>query len=214
VSGPGRGVPGGQPRLIQTAPLTSRERYQLLTSLVVPRPIAWISSRSRHGVPNLAPFSYYMAVAATPMLVAFSIGERRGTLKDSLQNIQQTGEFCINVVTEELLEPMNQSAAEHPPEIDEFTTAGLPMAEASLVAAPYVANCPAVFECRLFRVVELGNAQATLLIGEVLAVRLGAHVRVLPDSQLVDVETLHPVGRLAGDLYSTLGRVIALPRPV
>lgn len=207
------GPPADDTRLIETAPLASRERYQLVTSLVVPRPIAWVSSRSRDGVPNLAPFSYYMAVASTPLLVAFSIGERRGALKDSLRNIQQTGNFCINVVTEDLLEPMNQSAAEHPPEVDEFTTAGLPMAEASTVQAPYVANCPAVLECRLFQVVELGDAPATLVIGEVLAVRLAPQLRVLPDSYLVDVETLHPVGRLAGELYATLGRVIALPRP-
>jgi flavin reductase (DIM6/NTAB) family NADH-FMN oxidoreductase RutF len=83
-----------------TAALTGRERYQLLTSLVVPRPIAWVSTWSGEGRRNLAPFSYFAAISATPFLVSVSIGSRRGEDKDTLRNIRRTGAFCVNVATE------------------------------------------------------------------------------------------------------------------
>lgn len=205
--------PPGAPRLIDTAAIGGRERYQLLTSLVVPRPIGWLSTRSADGVPNLAPFSYFAALAATPMLVGVSVGSRAGVPKDSLRNIRETGAFCVNVVTEAQLLAMNESAAEHPPEVDEFAVAGVPMGEASRVAAPLVADCPAVLECRLFREVELGSAANVLVIGEVVAVRLAAELPLLPGTQLVDPEALRPVGRLGGDLYAPLREVLRLPRP-
>jgi flavin reductase (DIM6/NTAB) family NADH-FMN oxidoreductase RutF len=198
--------------LIDTAAIGGRERYQLLTSLVVPRPIGWVSTRGA-GVPNLAPFSYFAALAGTPMLIGVSIGVRRGTPKDTLRNIRETGSFCVNVVTEELLIAMNESAGEHPPEVDEFELAGLAVAEASRVDAPCVAGCPAVFECRLFREVELGEAPNVLIIGEVLAVRLQPPLRFLPGTRLVDPETLRPVSRLGGDLYARMGELLVLPRP-
>jgi flavin reductase (DIM6/NTAB) family NADH-FMN oxidoreductase RutF len=203
--------PDGE-RLIETGSIGNRDRYQLLTSLVVPRPIGWVSTRSG-GVSNLAPFSYYAALAATPMLVGISIGSRRDTPKDTLRNIRESGCFCVNVVTDALLAAMNQSAGEHPPEIDEFQVAGLTTAEASTVDAPYVAGCPAVLECRLFREVDLGDALNTLVIGEVLAVRLANELPLLPGTYLVDAGSLRPVSRLGGDLYAHLGELVALPRP-
>jgi flavin reductase (DIM6/NTAB) family NADH-FMN oxidoreductase RutF len=199
--------------MIDPTTITSRERYQLLTSLVIPRPIGWISSRSASGVANLAPFSYFAALAATPMLIGVSIGARRGAPKDSLLNIRETGSFCINVVTEQHLEAMNESAGEHPPHIDEFEIAGLEPAEGERVAAPYVAGCPAVLECRLQREVDLDGKGAVLVIGEVVAVRIGGGVEFQPGTRLVDPETLRPVARLGGQLYSLLGEVLSLPRP-
>jgi flavin reductase (DIM6/NTAB) family NADH-FMN oxidoreductase RutF len=204
---------GGGDRLIVTSEVGGRDRYQLLTSLLVPRPIGWLSTRSSGGVPNLAPFSYYAALSATPMLVAVSIGSRGGAPKDSLANIRETGEFCVNVVTERHLAAMNESSAEHPPEVDEFAASGVRMAEAELVDAPYVAECPAVFECRLFREVELGDAPNALVIGEVLGVRLAAELPLLPGTHLVDPHALRPVGRLGGDFYGLLREVPILPRP-
>jgi flavin reductase (DIM6/NTAB) family NADH-FMN oxidoreductase RutF len=197
--------------LIDPASIGARERYQLLTSLVVPRPIAWVSSRGG-GVPNLAPFSYYAALSATPMLVGISIGSRRGQFKDTLLNIRESRCFCINVVADELLAPMNASAGDHPSEIDEFEVAGLAMAVAERVDAPYVEDCPAVFECSLFQEVPLGEA-STLVIGEVVAVRLGPELHLLGETHLVDPLALRPVARLGGDLYTRLGEVVALPRP-
>ncbi|HEX2076645.1 MAG TPA: flavin reductase family protein [Longimicrobium sp.] len=196
-----------------TAALTSRERYQLLTSLVVPRPIAWVSTRSPEGERNLAPFSYFAAVAATPFLVSVSIGSRGGVEKDTLRNIRATGAFCVNVATEPQLEAMNDTAGEYGPEVDEFAHAGLAAAQAESVDAPYVADCPAVLECRVFKVVELDGAPNTLVIGEVLRVRLADAVPLAPGTRFADTAALRPVGRLWGDLYATIGKMPALKRP-
>jgi flavin reductase (DIM6/NTAB) family NADH-FMN oxidoreductase RutF len=205
--------PETNPRLIPTDAIANRDRYQLLTSLVVPRPIGWVSSRSAAGARNLAPFSYFVALATTPLLVGLSVGSRRGSPKDTLTNIRETGAFCVNVVTERHLHAMNESAGEHPPDVDEFDVAGVRAAEAKLVSAPYVADCPAVFECRLHREVELGDPSAVFIIGEVLGVRLDASLAFLPGTHYVDPEALRPVARLGGDLYAFLGEISRLPRP-
>lgn len=208
----------GDGRMLRTAELSGRQRYRLMTSLVVPRPIAWIGTRSRDGVSNLAPFSYFNALSASPMLVAVSIGVRRGgegeaAEKDTLVNVRDTGAFSLSLVTERHLEPMVRTSGEWPREIDEFEEAGLVAAECGTVPAPCVADAPAVFECRLFRIVELGVAPNTLVIGEVDAVRLAPDVAVDEATLHVDVESLRPVGRLGLDEYGLLGQIRRLPRP-
>ncbi len=199
--------------MISTAEVTPRERYQLLTSLVVPRPIAWVSTRSPEGGLNLAPFSYFAALSASPFLVGVSVGHRGGVPKDTLRNVRATGAFCVNVVGEAWLRAMNDTSGEYPPEVDEFERAGVEPAWAESVDAPYVAGCPAVLECRLFREVELGEAPNTLLIGEALRVRLSEELRTAPGTLFVDTESLRPVARLWGDLYSLVGETPSLPRP-
>ena len=196
-----------------TAALDGRERYQLLTSLVVPRPIAWVSTRSPEGRRNLAPFSYFGAVSATPFLVSVSIGSRRGAPKDSLRNIRETGVFCVNVATEALLREMNETSGEYGPEVDEFDRAGIVSADAERVDAPYVADCAAVLECRTFKVVELEGSPNTLVIGEVLRVRLSDAIPLAPGTLFADTAALRPVARLWGDFYATIGDTPALPRP-
>lgn len=200
-------------RVLETGTLDNRQRYQLLTSLVVPRPIGWIGTWSADRVPNLAPFSYFAALSPTPMLVGVSIGRRREGPKDSLVNIRATGAFSVNVVTEGQLEAMNQTAASHPPGVDEFQEARLPMATATTVDAPFVEDCPAVFVCRLYKEVDLGLDAAALVIGEVMAVRLSYELELVDDSYYVDTTSLRPVGRLWGSRYGLLGKVIDLPRP-
>ena len=199
-------------RVIHTDAVDGRERYQLLTSLVVPRPIGWVSTRSEDGVLNIAPFSFFSAVAASPMLVSLSIGRRGGVAKDSLRNILDRGAFCVNVVTEPQLEVMNRTAAGLPPEDDEFVFAGLSVAEADTVDAPYVADCPAVLECELHKHVDLGEAGG-LVLGEVKGVRLDPELRIVEGSAFVDSEGLRPVGRLWGSAYALLGDVRMVPRP-
>lgn len=197
----------------ETAALSPRERYQLLTSLVVPRPVAWISTRSQAGARNLAPFSYFGAVSATPFLVSVSIGSRAGEDKDTLRNIRETGVFCVNVATERQLAAMNESAGEWGPEVDEFDRAALESAEAQTVPAPYVADCPAVLECRVSQIVELDGSPNTLVIGEVTCVRLAGEVPLIPGTLFADTQALRPVARLWGDLYSLIGETPALARP-
>jgi len=199
-------------RVIRTDVADARERYQLLTSLVVPRPIGWVSTRSTGGVLNVAPFSFFSAVASSPMLVSLSIGTRGGVAKDSLRNILDQGAFCVNVVTEPQLEAMNRTAASLPPEDDEFAFAGLSVAEAETVDAPYVADCPAVLECELYKHVELGKAGG-LVLGEVKGVRLDPELTIVEGSSFVDTAELRPVGRLSGFSYSLLREIRVVPRP-
>jgi len=203
----------GAGHVIRLGATTGRERYQLLTSLVVPRPIGWLSTRSPDGRPNLAPFSYFAAISPSPMLVAVSIGKRAGSPKDTLRNIRDTGAFCVNVVTEGQILEMNQTSGEYGPDVDEFALAGLEMAEAETVPAPYVADCPAVLECRLFKEVELEGSSNALVLGEVVAVRLGSGLVVEPGTTLVDPASLRPVGRLGGDRYALPGEILVVARP-
>lgn len=204
------------PIRIDPAAVTARERYHLLTSLIVPRPIAWVSTRSRDGVPNLGPFSYFAALSPSPMLVGISIGARDGEPKDSLVNIRETGAFCVNIVGESQLEAMNLSSGEYPPEIDEFELVGLPLAEAESVRAPYVATAPAVLECRLTKEVELDGAHHTLVIGMVTGIRLDDALEFEDGTMRVTAESLRPVGRLGGSAYDVVGEgggIRSMPRP-
>ncbi len=199
--------------LLRVGELPPRERYQLLTSLVVPRPIGWISTRAADGTPNLAPYSYFAALSDSPMQVGVSIGRRASGPKDTLANIRARAAFCVNVVTVGHLEAMNATSAGYPPEVDEFAAADLALAEASSVEAPYVADCPAVLECRAVREVALDPAPNTLVIGEVVAVRLDPGLRFVEGTRFVHTASLRPVGRLWGEAYSILGEIRVLPRP-
>ena len=193
--------------------VSARERYHLMTSLVVPRPIGWLSTYGADGVPNLAPFSYFGALSIAPMLVSVSIGNRRDGLKDSLVNIRARGAFCVNVVTESLLVAMNESSASVPPAVDEFELAGLRRAASDVVDAPFVAECPAVLECRVQQEVDLGGAPNSLVIGEVVGLRLSPDLEYEEGTRIVMPESLRPVGRLGGAAYAVVEEVRRVLRP-
>jgi flavin reductase (DIM6/NTAB) family NADH-FMN oxidoreductase RutF len=198
---------------VRPGEISGRERYALLTSLVVPRPIGWISTRSAVGVPNLAPFSYFAALAGSPPLVGVSIGSRGGEPKDTLVNIRETGAFCVNVCSEELLEAMNVSSGEYPPDVNEFVLSRLTMAEGEEAGAPFVGEAPAVLECRVFKEVGLEPAKNVLVIGEVVCVHLSKSLGLLPGSWAVDPMALRPVGRLGSDRYLLPREIVEIPRP-
>lgn len=192
-------------REIDPARLEGREPYFLITSLVVPRPIAWVSSLSPEGVANVAPHSYFNVISSNPWILHFtSTGE-----KDTLRNVRATGEFVVNVVTRELVEPMNFTSADFPPDESEFEWAGLEQAASTRVAVPRVARARVAFECKLNDVVSKGNGH--MVFGDVLV----AHVdEELFEGGRVDPHLLRPVGRLGGALYTDAsGDVFKLPRP-
>lgn len=205
-------------RVLRTADLSVQQRYRLLTSLIVPRPIGWLGTRSGAGTPNLAPFSYFNGLSASAMLIGASIGRRSGhdggdpEWKDTLLNIRETKVFSVNIVTERHLEPMVRTSGAWPRGTDEFTEAGLGAAECETVDAPCVADAPAVLECRLFKLVDL-DAPNTLVIGEIRGVRLDPALDVDEVNLHVAVESLRPVGRLGLDEYTLLGEVRRVPRP-
>ncbi len=200
-------------RVLAPAGVSARERYQLMTSLVVPRPIGWLSTWGPDGVPNLAPFSYFAAISVDPMLVCVSIGQRRRELKDSIVNVRARGAFCVNVVTESLIEAMNESSANVPPDVDEFELAGLGLAVSPRVDAPYVAECPAVLECEFRQEVDLGGAPNALVIAEVVGVRLDPALEFEEGTMVVLPEQLRPVGRLGGEAYAVASEIRRIPRP-
>ncbi|MDH6592761.1 flavin reductase (DIM6/NTAB) family NADH-FMN oxidoreductase RutF [Variovorax sp. TBS-050B] len=165
-------------------------------AIVGPRPIGWISSRDAAGVLNLAPYSFFNGFNYTPPIVGFaSIGA-----KDSLRNIRETGEFGWNLATRALAEPMNQSCATVPPEVDEFALAGLTPAPSRCIAAPRVAESPVSFECRLTQIVQLqaadGRAVETwLVLGEVVGVHIA---RTLLREGIYDTAAARPILRGGG----------------
>jgi flavin reductase (DIM6/NTAB) family NADH-FMN oxidoreductase RutF len=192
-------------REIDPARLEGREPYFLITSLVVPRPIAWVSSLSADGVPNVAPHSYFNVISSNPWILHFtSTGE-----KDTLRNVRATGEFVVNVVSRELVEEMNFTSADFPPGESEFAWAGLDTAPSVRVTPPRVARARVAFECRVNDVVSKGNGH--MVFGDVLL----AHVDedLLAEGR-VDPHLLRPVGRLGGAQYTDAsGDVFKLRRP-
>ena len=134
--------------------------YRVLTGVVVPRPIAFVSTLSADGVPNLAPYSFFNAVCPDPPTIVFSSSRRAGSkAKDTLTNVEATGSFVVNVVVDEIAEAMNRTAAEFPVEVNEFEIAGLTEAPSVKVKAPRVAESPVNMECRLRQVVDLGRRE-------------------------------------------------------
>jgi flavin reductase (DIM6/NTAB) family NADH-FMN oxidoreductase RutF len=188
--------------------LAPAEIYRFLISAVVPRPIAFVSTRDAAGALNLAPFSYFTAISSAPPLVGIAITDREGDPKDTLRNIRETGEWVINVVSESILPAMVRTAGEWPPGTSEFEVSGLTPAPSERVAAPYVRESPLQLECRLHREIPLGNS--FFVVGEVVFAR--ADDAVVRDGR-VDPTLLAAVGRLGGELYAPLREVARVPRP-
>lgn len=200
--------------IIDPAKQDLRANYKLLIGAILPRPIAFVSTVDADGNPNLAPFSFFTGATPAPPTVVFAPLRRfsDGLEKDTLRNIRATGEFVVNVVTEELVERANDTAVEFAPGVSEFAETGLTPAASEVVKPPRVAESPVSMECRLLQVVDLGPEAAgggALVIGEVLRF----HVRddLIEDGR-IDTGALHPVGRLAGAEYTTLGRRFTLER--
>jgi flavin reductase (DIM6/NTAB) family NADH-FMN oxidoreductase RutF len=179
-------------------------------SIVVPRPIGWISSLSRAGIPNLAPYSFFNAIAEEPHYIV--IGS--GGIKDSLSNIEATGEFAVNLATYELREKMNMSSSRVAPDVDEFKLSGLTPAPSRFIKPPRVAESPAALECRLFQIVPLpddhGDAQDWAIIGRVIGIYIDD--RFIHEGR-VDTAAMQPIARLGYSEYATVSSVWCMRRP-
>jgi flavin reductase (DIM6/NTAB) family NADH-FMN oxidoreductase RutF len=170
---------------------TRADNYKLLTNLVIPRPIAWVSTLSPSGVVNLAPFSFFNAVGAEPVYVVFSAGNNEtGQPKDTTNNIRASGEFVVSLVTEDLFDAMNVSAADFPPEESELAAAKLHSAPSVRIKVPRVAEAQVSLECKLFSMQPLGVN--TLFIGEVVMFHVADHL-VGPGLR---INNFAPIGRL------------------
>ncbi|MGK5641561.1 flavin reductase family protein [Streptomyces sp. URMC 126] len=177
--------------------------YRLLTSVVVPRPIAWVSTVAEDGTANLAPHSFFTISCVEPPIVQFtSVGR-----KDTLRNVEATGEFVVNLAPEGLERQVNETGTDFPPGVDEFDAVGLAKEPSLVVKAPRVADAPVALECRLHSTLCLGDS--TVVLGRVVHAAVSASVL---DGDHPDITRIRPLSRLGRDEWGTVGGVRSIPR--
>jgi flavin reductase (DIM6/NTAB) family NADH-FMN oxidoreductase RutF len=189
--------------------LDQRDKYRVLTSCIVPRPIAWVTSVSQDGIYNAAPFSYFTGVSIEPPLVLFAVERRHGEKKDTLINIEQTKEFVINIVTASNVEQMNVTSKDFLIEEDEIKIAGLTTISSKLVSPPSIKESPIHMECKLDQIIEVGSSPHSLIIGKVVAVTTDE--AVIKDGR-IDMDSLQAVGRMGGKWYTKSTNLFELER--
>jgi len=194
--------------VIDAEKLSAAEAYALLVGTVVPRPIAWITTLDREGRVNAAPFSCYTFVCNRPPMLAVNLGRRDGALKDTARNIRQLESFVVNVVTEELIEPMHRSSFDYSEETSETALLGIALAPSRLVEPPRIAASPIALECRLRQILELGEQKNDLVIGEIVAFHVAEEIFACGR---IDVRKFRPLARLGGPNYARLGEIITMP---
>lgn len=190
--------------------------YNPFKALIVPRPIGWISTRDRHGGMNLAPYSFFNAISATPPMVVLGSNGRHveGGIKDTMTNIRDTGEFVVNVATWDLREQMNLSSSAVPRVVDEFAFTGLTPVAAEVVKAPRVKESPINIECTLLSLIELPDSEQgtrnLAAFGRVVGIHIAEHVVT---EGMVDIKKLRPVSRLGYHDYAVIDDVFAMRSP-
>lgn len=186
-----------------------RDRYKLLSGLIVPRPIGWIGTRRANGTFNLAPFSFFNVVSTAPPTVLFSGSSHSDRPKDSIALAEESGEFTVNIVSEEVAQAMAVTAGSFGPDADEFAIAGLTAVAGKVVAAPMVAESPANLECRVSTVLDVGEGLTRIVVGRVVALHVDDSVL---DGTRIDARSLRAVGRMSGNTYITTENPFELPR--
>src|SRR3984957_6440431 len=204
--------------------LSHSEIYNIILNCVGPRPIAWVSTLSTSGRPNLAPFSFFNCVSVDPPLLAFAPGLRppkgtepaqgevRGVPKDTLRNVRETKEFVVNIVTYDLLERMNTTSGEYDPSVNEFELARVTPQPSKVVRPPRVAESPVSFECQLHQILDFSNAptSSSLVIGRIMAIHIDdVHLK---DGR-IDRDSLDLIGRMGGMQYCRTTERVELERP-
>jgi flavin reductase (DIM6/NTAB) family NADH-FMN oxidoreductase RutF len=188
---------------IRTDTLQWQDAYKLLSGSVLPRPIAFVSTVNNEGAANVAPFSFFTAICADPMLVCFApmVRGTDGDKKDTLKNIELTKEFIINIVSNDIVEQMNNAAIEYPYDVDEFEQAGLTKIDGTVVQVPRVKESLVGLECELYELLHFGNhpGAGSLVIGKVVNVHINDE---LYENGKINTEKLNPIGRLAGHSYT------------
>jgi flavin reductase (DIM6/NTAB) family NADH-FMN oxidoreductase RutF len=197
-----------------------RQIYKLMTGIIVPRPVALVSTVDRAGVVNLAPFSAFCGAGSNPPAVLFcpalrdggKAGQLSDMRKDTLRNVEETGEFVVNVVNEAIAPAANETAAAVPPDVDEFLLAGLTAIPSEAVLPPRVAESPAQMECKLLQVIYVGRSPGAgvIVLGEV--VRFHVRPELISDFR-IDPAGLDAVGRMAGNTWVRTHDRIELSRP-
>ncbi|MCO6149326.1 flavin reductase family protein [Flavobacterium sp. NRK1] len=199
---------------IDPANTSQKDIYKILTGTVIPRPIGWVSSISESGLPNLAPFSFFNAVGEDPPHIMFSTVRSGNTNKDTLNNVLATKQFVVNMATEDLVDAMNATSVNLPPDSNEFEFAGVTPLASDIVAAPRVKESPVSFECELVHHYSLEGHQdggATIMIGRIVMFHVDDSI--LLDNYKINQDAYRPVARLAGANYAKLGEIFSIKRP-
>lgn len=194
------------------ATMDAKPQYNLLTSLIVPRPIAWVTSASEQGRLNAAPFSFFNLASTNPPVVCLGIGERAGRRKDTAENIARTGEFVVNLVSRPLAGKMVATAIEFGAEIDEVAEVGMAVEASSHVAPPRLAASPVALECVTMQIVALGSTRS-IVIARIVAVHVDDTFVLDRSRGHVDTPALGLIGRMhGGGWYTDAAECFQLPR--
>jgi flavin reductase (DIM6/NTAB) family NADH-FMN oxidoreductase RutF len=181
--------------------------YRLMTGIVVPRPIAWVTSLSSSGVLNLAPFSAFTFVAQKPPMLAISVGRKGPIYKDTAHNILAHGEYVIHIADSPLMNAVHESSAEHPSDVSEVEHLKLETVGSERIKVPRLAAPPVAMECRFRQCLEFGETKSRLIIGEVVMF----HIRDgLLNSGKVETAALDPIARIGGPRYARLSDIVTL----
>lgn len=195
---------------IDPAYLDSETAYRLITGIVVPRPIAWVTSLSGGGVLNLAPFSAFTFVSPKPPMLAISVGRKGGLYKDTAQNILNNEEYVVHIADSSLMNAVHESSTEHPPDVSEVEELRLSTLPGERIKVPRLTAAPIAMECRFRQCLEFGETRSRLIVGEVLVF----HIRDgLLNNGKIETEALDPIARIAGPRYAKLGEIVTL-KPV
>jgi flavin reductase (DIM6/NTAB) family NADH-FMN oxidoreductase RutF len=195
---------------IDPAYLDPETAYRLITGVVVPRPIAWVTSLSATGVLNLAPFSAFMFVSPKPPMLAISVGRKGNVYKDTAQNILNNEAYVVHIADSSLMNAVHESSTEHPSDVSEVDELGLATLPGERIKVPRLAAAPIAMECRFRQCLEFGETRSRLIIGEVLVF----HIRDgLLKNGKIETEALDPIARIAGPRYAKLGEIVTL-KPV
>ena len=195
---------------IDPAYLDPETAYRLITGVVVPRPIAWVTSLSATGVVNLAPFSAFTFVSPKPPMLAISVGRKGGIYKDTAQNILNNEEYVVHIADSSLMNAVHESSTEHPPDVSEVEELRLSTLPGERIKVPRLAAAPIAMECRFRQCLEFGETRSRLIVGEVLVF----HIRDgLLNNGKIETEALDPIARIAGPRYAKMGEIVTL-KPV
>lgn len=194
--------------------LAAYDRYKILTATIVPRPIAWITTLSKNGVRNAAPFSFFNAMSKTPPILAIGIqANSDGSMKDSARNILDTREFVVNLVPRAAAQSMNLTSIDAPADVDELTLAKLDTAPSLKVKPERIAASPVAFECRLHTPVEVAPSQV-IVLGEIVQAHVVDTFVLDPLKHYIDTPALHLIGRMHGrGWYTPADNAFQIERP-
>ena len=193
---------------IDPGTLDAEAAYKLVTGMVVPRPIAWVTTLGLSGVVNLAPFSAFTYLAPQPPMLGISIGRKGKDYKDTARNILATEEFVVHIADQPLIGPLHQSSAEYPSDESEVDALGLETLPSVKVGPPRLAAAPVAMECHFRQCIEFGATRTRLIVGEVVLIHL--REGLLRDGK-IDTKMLDPIARIAGPRYATLGEIVTMP---